>query len=507
MRDSGLGDALQSAIERVSGAQGAELRELHELRDFYRRHRAAIERAVEGLRALAETPAAERLADALRRDPAQVDAEAARGLLRGPALEPAVGSAQAEGLAGVGVGIALGLDLVIGGAAGAEVVVKLDDNSVLLRGYGVLAAGLDVFAGIGLTLGLYQTLPAVDTQNYTGGLLVDLPLGPGALRVMAVREGSGLWTDPSDFKLLGFIIGFYLGVGGGVMLYRGPQLTLALPSRRAMLTVCNCTDGTDPCQPGTSSIAQNVASVLDFTLENTSGKTITIAVGDEMTVDLPRYFTSDDASKIAVAPPKDWTSEGWNGTTLTMAYAGSSALAWDTGSIQFTLTNARPSQPDPLEGRVRVEIPDAVVDGSVLDKDGFVASATLTLVPWIKYATISVWSAGFPDFTLVDGQPTGGTDLTVPSLEDENAVAALTVVTDANGNDWELGYQFYLDPTTEAPYFRACWYEQGTFVKYDKTLFAPNFMVLSSSAQQSTAYYQNIQGNPNTIQITVTLNP
>jgi hypothetical protein len=512
---SRFGDALQGAIDRALQAETPDIPAEHkaellrEMQEFHRKHRATIDLAVDGAVALAGSPEGrsqvERLEGSLRRDIARVDGEPARALLRRAELQPVVGSAQAEGVVAVSVGVSLGLSIVlIGAAAGADALINVNDDHVYVRGFGVADVGLDLFAGIGLNIGIWQAMPAIDQKTYIGGLLIDVPLGPAVIRVMAVREGPGMWSSPSDFRLLGFTIAINYGVGAGVMVYRGPQYTLGIAPRRASLTVCNCTDGTDPCKPGTSSVAQNVSSKLLCTLENTSEKTITIAPGSTLTLTMPQFFTSSDVSAIQVTPPSNWTSQGWDNRSLTLAYSGSSSLDW-TDALNITLANVKPSQADPLDGEVSVRIPDAEVQGATIDKPGVVAAANLTLVPAIKYATIS-WTATFPNFTLDAGQPSSGTNVTAVSQDSQNTVVMLTEVTDSNNKPWELGYQFYIDDTTQQPYFRACWYEQGTFVKYGTTLFAPNFMVLTSSNQASTAYYDNVQGNPNTMQITVKLN-
>lgn len=512
---SRFGEALQGAIDQASRTDTPDIPAEHkagllrELLAFYRKHRATIDHAVDGAAALSGSPdgrsEVERLEGALRQDISRVDGEAARALLRRAELQPVVSSAQAEGVVAVSVGVSLGLSvLLIGAAAGADALINVDDDRVYVRGFGVVDAGLDVFAGIGLNIGIWQAMPTIDQKTYIGGLLIDVPLGPAVIRIMAVREGSGMWSSPSEFRLLGFTIAINYGVGAGLMVYRGPQYTLGVGPRRAALTVCNCTDGTDPCQPGTSSVAQNVSSKLLCTLENTSEKTITIAPGSTLTLTLPEFFSSSDASAIQVTAPSNWTSPTWNNRALTLEYSGSSTLAW-TDPLNITLANVNPSQATPLDGKLTVRIPDAEVQGATIDKPGVVAAANLTLVPAIKYATIS-WTATVPDFTLDAGYPSSGTNDAAASQDTQKTVCVLAEVTASNNKIWELGYQFYVDDTTKQPYFRACWYEQGTFVNYGTTLFAPNFMVLTSSNQVSTAYFDNVQGNPNTMQITVKLN-
>src|ERR1044071_8807752 len=203
-RNIRVGQELQSAIDRSLREEMPELpaehkaRLLHELLAFYRKNQATIDLAVEGARQLACSAhgAAQiaRLESMLRGGIAQVDSDAVRGLLRGTELQPFVASAQAQGVAAVSVGVSLGLSLLlIGGAAGADAIVKLDDNKVFARGFGVVDVGLDVFAGIGLNIGVWQTLPIVDQKTYIGGLLLDIPGTP--IRIMAVREGSGLWAN------------------------------------------------------------------------------------------------------------------------------------------------------------------------------------------------------------------------------------------------------------------------------------------------------------------------
>ena len=486
---------------------------IRELREFYQRYQATIDLAIEGALALSD-PAADTLQidlleDSLRQDPMGFDSGPAHALLYGDALQPMVASAQAQGLLGVSVGLSLGISLLlVGGAAGADVLIKLDDNKIYVRGFAVADVGLDLFAGIGLNIGIWQALPTIDKKVYIGGLLLDIPLEeiglPIAIRIMLVREGPGFWSSPSDFKLLGFTFAINYGAGVGLMAFRGVEYLLGIPPKRAQLTVSNCTDSTNPCQPGTSSIAQNVSSTLVFTLKNTSGQTITIANGDSMLITMPSFFSVTDLNDIDVTPPTDWVSNGFTTSLLTLQYNGASTLSWTT--LVITLNNAKPSQSSPIEGTVNVTIPNAVVQNPTINQPGVVATASLTLVPSISYATISQWTLTHPDFPLVSGYTDSGTNVSVNSQDNRNVVVTLSEVTDSKGAIWILGYQFYVDSTTNDPRFRACWQKKDVFSRDGVTFFAPNFTKLTTESQTSTAFYGNVEGNTDYIEIQVALN-
>lgn len=519
-RKSRFGEALQSAIDKALEQDTPDIpaehkaRMFQELLDFYRAKQATIDLAIDGAVKLSASSwgasQVGRLEGTMRKDIAQVDGEVARGVLRSAELQPFVEAAQAQGVAAVSAGVSLGFDALVGVAAGLDALLRLDNDTMILRGWGIVDLGPDLFAGIGLNLGIWPALPTTDKKSYIGGLLLDVPLGPAipvVIRIMVVQEGPGTKSSPSDFTLLGFTFAISAGKGGGLMVYRGVQYALAMPSRRAKLTVCNCTDGTNPCKPGTSSVPQNAVSTLVCTLENTSGKTITVASGGEMTIRMPSYFSSSDASSIQVKPPSGWISEGWNTNTVTLQYTGSSTLQW-TDPLSITLMNVKPSKSSPTDGKVTVRIPDAEVPDATIDIPGVSAEASLTLVPSIKYATISKWTADFPNFKLIDGYPTSGTNVPATSQDDQNAVVPLTKVVDSNGKTWDLGYQFYVDDTTKQPCFRACWYQENTIPRNGSTLYGPNFVVLTTTGQDSTAYYSNVIDAPNYIKIiSVALNP
>lgn len=514
-RTSQFGEAFERTINKAMTEETPDLPAEHkakllgDLLDFYRKHQVTTDLAVESALKLADSPegaaGAERMAESLRSS-AEPDGEAMYELVRSPAVQPVMTSAQAEGVAGVSVGISLGLSLIVGAAAGGDALVNTYDNSACFRGWGIVGAGLDVFIGLGLNVGIWQTLPVLDRKTYLAGFVIDVPVGtyPAAVRFMSVMTGPAFDADHSEFELVGYTLAINVGRGAGFLYYRGVEFAAAIPPRRAQLAVCNCTDGSNPCKPGTSSIGQNISSILDFSLDNTSGKPITIAPDDQMIISMPSYFSSSDLAAIKVTPPSNWSSLGWGtANNLTLVYKGSNTLSWND-SLTFALASAKPSLPSPTQGKVTVKIPDAKVEGATLDKDGIVASASLTLVPSVQYALISYWTAIHPDFTLVSGSTDSGKNVAATSTPNPNDVTTLGQVMNSAGEVWNLGYQFYVDSSLQ-PCFRACWYQDGKFVQYGKTLYAQNVIPVTSSAGLSIAYYGNNQGNPNTLTITVQL--
>ncbi|MEM9553296.1 MAG: hypothetical protein AAGC60_03495 [Acidobacteriota bacterium] len=519
--DRRFATALQTAIERSVNDETSELTlEQREamgkgLLEFYAENPEPMERAAQALATLVKEKRSEAFAeqvDGALRTNRGIDASRVRSALHGGDLQPVAESVAAEGITALSIGLALPqLDLVVpGGTVGIDALWVPSTNQVFGRGYAQASVGLDASIGIGLSLGLWKEVPTLDRVSYTGGWFIDVDLifygVPYVfLRVTALGVGDKFLTKPGDLTFVGAMLTINGGFGLGFELYRGIEVLIGLPSLRSSLTVTNCTDGTDPCSPGTSSIAQDVESTMVCKLENTSGKTIEIAPGDEMNLWVPRYFTDDDAAGITVDPPSsDWEVGEWDQRKMVMTYNGSDTLDW-TGTLKTTLSTATASQDSPTKGYFKTTIPNAVVDGGTLEKTGVAATAKVELVPSILYATISTWNIEVPDFTVPENEPTSGSDVSINTQSSSSTVVELTEVQDSDDNTWILGYQFYIDDTTGNPYFRACWSKQGAIQIYGKTLYGPNWSDLSQGEATSVATYGNVTNGSDYITITVSL--
>ncbi|WP_019929949.1 hypothetical protein [Nocardia sp. BMG111209] len=463
--------------------------------DFYHKHRAVLDRAVDDAVKFLASPDGVAYAKALEGsfespEPNPLSDEIAAQILHRGEFDLAV--SQPQGLRGFGIGVSVGVSAVVGLLAGADLVFDFEDRTqVHPRTWagGSVKGGLSASAGLELSFWFEKPV-----SGAIAGWLLDLYIPNPEFALVVFIRFMYINQRPqgaTEFEFSGVSVQLPFGIGFPYRPDKGKDALIALfaagqkawdRTRRATLDVVNKATGI-------ATIAVQETATLEVTLHNT-GDDIPLSSGAAMTFSMPSYFTNDDVAAMNISYG-GWTfstNTGPNGD-LRLVLTLSANYTWKGGTdILFAITGVKSSNQPPYGQQSRSgQIILALSDESLTNP--IATNADFALVWATSEASVS-WTTQIKDgqFKLL-GPASGTVDAYAqPGYQ----VVQLTTAVDTSNTVWVLGYQFNYNtavPDTVLPQIRAVWTKQDA-AKTPNTYWQGTTIDPSSPpGTTSTAYY------------------
>ncbi|MEM1183173.1 MAG: hypothetical protein AAGM22_32825 [Acidobacteriota bacterium] len=507
-------DARTGAVDDVDGEYWDAVGEVapprarmaEEILEFYREHRAAVDKGLVAAGRLLENSETAAQVKALEGSlavtaeqgfPLPVSVELAQRL--GESAQQDLGAAvlRDSNLAGWGLGVSGGASAVVGVLAGVDLVFYTDDDTqVHPRTWvgGSIKTGISVNGGLEMSFWTKRPITGV-----IAGWLFDTFFGGTYVRVMLIKQRA---DGESRFSNYGLSIQFPDGFGLPLRqiyekhpslfgAYAGRQKAWARTKRFEFDVVDHATN--------VSSIAVGETATLDVTVKNTSSRSYDLEVGTTLELVMPSFFKNADVEGMEISA-SNWKFEVVDdGNRKVLQLTLDSAMTWNDGAkIEFSITNAKSSE-SPKAGRqaqrgsIRLKLQSDAVK--------IFKTARFNLV-WKTSSAVLDWQA-----TVADGQftLTGAASGEISSYaESNNTIRTLTTATkDGTDETWILGYIYnYNTAANNTPQVTAVWWEQGTLPVGGRTTYEGQSV--AQSGQTTTAYYSGLATDGNKIAITVT---
>jgi hypothetical protein len=474
-----------------AGLPQTEVEMVADCLDLYRRRQRLTDLAVGCIQAYMNTrhglSNAHALEAALKTSNNPLSAEIATHVMNAQELLPLRASLESSGLQAMGIGVSAGAYAVVGVLAGAEVLVHAKGSAT-----GRTWHAASVETGLGTNAGFEFSF--WDSFPLTGcifGLLVDVGFGI-AVRFTRIRQKA---EGDDTFEHAGWSIQWPFGTVvpfAAVGAYLGHQdARERVPRFTLTLAVDGSTDD--------HTLVVNTSSTVTLTID--TGVTSQFATGATITIRMPSFFTTDEISAMTISsPPTDWTFSN-DGTDLLLTYTGS-GTTWDAGSsVSFDIGNvesAGSTGEDVDTGNVLVTI-DRNIEKTLSNR----LYAELD-VAWAQFQAKIEWTAAASGGTsgLVSVASTGGCVTGYSQAGDD--VVQLTTATDANGNEWVLGYIFnYGSNGTTYPEARAVMYKSNASTLIPGNEYTGQWVTEDTTYDDSTAAYAD-NSNYGDVSITVT---
>ncbi len=402
-----------------------------------------------------------------------------------------------QGLEGIGVGVSVGAAIPQAGVfAGADIVFEKDD--IIFRAWAGANGKGAASASAGLELSFFTNTP---TTGVIKGSLVDVYVPYEDLpilffvRIMLIQQQV-------------IVGGPFIACGLSIQLPLGIDWTPEVPVT-SVFAAYQRTGKPKPQFALTISPNQIVSKAppvnLAVRLTNTSTQDVTLNKGAQITISMPSYFQPTDVGNMKIDGLPGWTlSYSGNKLILTMTTA---TWTWKNqatipGASGFNITNVATAQ---LPSSGSFQIGDVSLILAYGTKIPVVKNAELDLVAKIAKGTITAWNIDFgppppppqkPDFSLVSGQPSEGTNVSITSAPDSKFQQLTQLYQESTGFTWMLGYVFDPDPR-----FAAAWFRTNA-VRTKNTFFEGEAIAQSDT---SSCFYKATKGNFPEIIIKVTL--
>jgi hypothetical protein len=212
---------------------------------------------------------------------------------------------------------------------------------------------------------------------------------------------------------------------------------------------------------------------LVIKLTNTSTQDVTLNKGAQITINMPSYFQTTDVDNMKIDGLPGWTLS-YSGNKLILALTTATWTWKNQATIPsasgFNITNVATAK---LPSSGNIQIGDVNLILAYGTKIPIVKNAELDLVAKVATGTITAWNIDFgpppppprkPDFTLVSGQPSEGTNISITSAPGSKFQQLTQLYQQSTGFTWMLGYVFDPDPRFAAAWFRTnAWPTKDTF--------------------------------------------